>query len=46
MYNVKSAKAEEFISHEEIMTTLEYAQKNKANIKLIEEIIEKAGNDC
>ena len=43
MYNVKSAKAEEFISHEEIMATLECAQKNKANIKLIEEIIEKAG---
>ena len=29
MYNPKSMKAEEFISHEEILRTLEYAEANK-----------------
>ena len=42
MYNVKSLKAEEFICHEEILDTLEYAEKNKHNIKLIDEILDKA----
>lgn len=42
MYNPKSNKAEEFINHEEILTTLEYAEKNKRNIELINTIIEKA----
>ena len=42
MYNPKSLKAEEFISHEEILETLEYAEKNKNNLKLVDEIIEKA----
>ncbi len=42
MYNPKSMKAEEFISHEEIMETLEYAEANKNNIELINSIIEKA----
>ncbi len=42
MYNPKSSKAEEFISHEEILATLEYADKNKTNAKLIDEILEKA----
>lgn len=42
MYNVKSSKAEEFINHEEILETLEYAQKNKADIDLIDKIINKA----
>ena len=28
-YNPKSLKAEEFISHEEILETIEYAEKNK-----------------
>ena len=32
MYNVKSLKAEEFISDEEIKETLEYAEANKNNI--------------
>ena len=41
-YNPKSMKAEEFINDEEIRETLEYAEKNKNNMKLIEEIIEKA----
>ena len=33
MYNPESLKAEEFISHEEILSTLEYAEANKNNIK-------------
>ena len=31
MYNPKSLKAEEFISHEEILDTLAYAEQNKNN---------------
>ena len=42
MYNVKSKIAEEFINNEEILETLEYAEKNKNNIALIDEILEKA----
>ncbi len=42
MYNPKSSKAEEFISHEEVFSTLEYARKNKNNVELIDSIIEKA----
>lgn len=42
MYNLKSSKAEEFISHEEVLSTLEYAEKNKCNAELIDSIIEKA----
>ena len=41
-YNPKSLKAEEFISDEEILATLEYAEQNKHNVELIEEILEKA----
>lgn len=41
-YNPESLKAEEFINHEEIIKTLEYAEKNKNNIDLIDEILEKA----
>ena len=41
-YNPKSLKAEEFISDEEILATLEYAEQNKHNKELIEEILEKA----
>ena len=41
-YNPGSHYADEFINHEEIMDTLEYAEKNKNNIKLIDEILEKA----
>ena len=32
MYNAKSLKAEEFISHEEILDTLDFAEKNKDNM--------------
>ncbi len=42
MYDPKSSKAEEFISHAEVMDTLAYAQKNKDNIPLINQIFEKA----
>ena len=42
MYDPKSLKAEEFISDEEIQATLEYADANKENVALINEIMEKA----
>lgn len=42
MYDVKSLKADEFINHEEIIDTLQYADQNKNNIELIDQIIEKA----
>jgi len=42
MYNPKSLKAEEFISHEEVLETLEYAEKNKDNLELVDSIIAKA----
>ena len=42
MYNPKSKKAEEFISHEEIIDTLKYAEENKNNLELVSQIIEKA----
>jgi len=42
MYNAKSLKAEEFISHQEILDTLSYAEKNKNNIELLESVLEKA----
>ena len=41
-YNPKSCKAEGFINHEEILESLEYAQKNKGNKELIEGILDKA----
>lgn len=42
MYNPKSTKAEEFICHEEVLNTLEYAKNNKNNVELIDKILEKA----
>lgn len=42
MYDPKSLKAEEFISDEEVLETLAYAEKNKNNVELISTIIEKA----
>lgn len=41
-YDRKSLKAEEFINHEEILESLDYARKNKNNRALIQEILEKA----
>lgn len=42
MYDKKSLKAEEFIDHNEILETLDYAEKNKDNVQLIDEILAKA----
>lgn len=42
MYNVKSKKAEEFISHEEILETLAYAKEQAENREVVEKIINKA----
>ncbi len=42
VYNPKSLKAEEFINHEEILATIEYAEQNKNNVELIDSILEKA----
>ena len=42
IYNPKSLKAEEFINDQEILDTLEYAEQNKNNVALIDEILEKA----
>ena len=42
MYNMKSSRAEEFISDEEIKDCLDYAEQNKHNEALINEILEKA----
>lgn len=45
MYNVKSPYAEDFINHEEILDTLDWANKNKSNKELISSLIERA-RDC
>ena len=42
MYNPKSLKAEEFIDHQEILDTLAYADENKDNLELIDQILNKA----
>lgn len=42
MYNPKSGKAEEFICHEEVLASLEYASQNKNNVEVIDKILEKA----
>lgn len=41
-YNPNSAKAEEFISHQEILDTLAYADKNKNSLELAHQILDKA----
>lgn len=43
MYNIMSKKAVEFIDDQEILDTLAYAEENKTNVTLINQIIEKAG---
>lgn len=45
MYDSRSRKAEEFICHEEILETLDYAEKNKDDLELINGILDKA-EDC
>lgn len=42
MYNPKSHKAEEFINHEEVLASINYAEENKNNLELIDKILEKA----
>ena len=42
LYDPKSHKAEEFINHEEVLASLDYAEKNKHNVELIDQIIAKA----
>ncbi|MBQ7966191.1 MAG: [Ruminococcus sp.] len=42
IYNPKSLKAEEFINDQEILDTLDYAEQNRNNVELIDEILEKA----
>ena len=42
MYKIDSQKAEEFICHEEILDTLEYAQSKSQDKELIRSIIENA----
>lgn len=41
-YNPKSLQAEEFINHQEILDSLEYAKKQKENLEVINAILEKA----
>ena len=41
MYNAKSLKAEEFIDHDEVMATLDYAWKNRHNEQLIDKILRR-----
>ncbi|HMM06416.1 MAG TPA: [FeFe] hydrogenase H-cluster radical SAM maturase HydG [Clostridiales bacterium] len=41
-YDPKSLCADEFINHEEIASTLAYAEENKNNLPLIAEILKKA----
>lgn len=42
MYNPKSHKAEEFIDNNEVLASLSYAEENKNNIDLINQILLKA----
>ncbi|MCI9594392.1 MAG: [FeFe] hydrogenase H-cluster radical SAM maturase HydG [Lachnospiraceae bacterium] len=42
MYDPKSKCADDFINHEEITATLAYAQENRENRELIEQILAKA----
>lgn len=41
-YNPKSLRADEFISNDEILETLRYAEENKNNVELIDSILAKA----
>lgn len=42
IYDPKSLKAEEFINDQEILDTIAFAEANKRNVALIDEILEKA----
>ena len=45
MYNAASKRAEEFIDHEEILASIQFAQENKDNRPYIVSLIERAA-DC
>ncbi len=45
MYNKLSSKAEEFIDHQEILDSIEWAEANRENRELIRSLIERA-EDC
>lgn len=42
MYNPKSPRAVDFIDNQEVLDTLDYAEKNKTNKELIQHILDKA----
>ena len=42
IYNPKSMKAEEFINHEEILASIEWAEAHKHDVELIDRLLEKA----
>lgn len=42
IYNPKSLKAEEFINHEEILASIEWAEAHKNDAELIDRLLEKA----
>lgn len=42
MYNLASKQAEEFINHEEILASIQYAQENKNNRELIRTLLTRA----
>ena len=42
IYDPKSMKADEFINNEEIIETIAYAEANKDNVELIDELLAKA----
>ena len=42
VYDPKSPRAEEFINHEEVLASLDYAKENCHNEALIDEILNKA----
>lgn len=42
MYNPKSLKAEEFICHQEVLDTLAYADANRNNPQLVDQMLNKA----
>ena len=42
VYDPKSLHAEEFINDDEVKATLAYAEENKNNLELINQILEKA----
>ncbi len=45
MYNPASKRAEEFMDHEEILASIQYARENKNNRELIESLLARA-KDC